>query len=98
MTRPPNDRDRELDALLRQPGERLSPPDGSWALVTKRARRRKWAKASLSIAAVIVVIAGAVPAIIAVRGNSNDQKLIVSNPVVYTNTPVLTPTSVVKPA
>jgi hypothetical protein len=92
MTRPPNDRDRELDALLRQPGERLSPPDGSWALVTKRARRRKWAKASLSIAAVIVVIAGAVPAIIAVRGNSNDQKLIESNPVHRTSTtPKTTP-------
>jgi photosystem II stability/assembly factor-like uncharacterized protein len=101
MTRPPNDRDRELDALLRQPGERLSPPDGSWAHVTKRARRRKWVKASLSLAAVVVVIAGAVPAIIAVRSNSNDQKLIVSNGAHRTSTtsnlPVITPTTGVKP-
>jgi photosystem II stability/assembly factor-like uncharacterized protein len=63
--------ERDLDALLRQPGERLSPPDGSWEQISRRANRRKWAKASLATAAAVVVVAGAVPAVIAVRHNNS---------------------------
>jgi hypothetical protein len=66
--------DHDLDALLRQPTERLAPPDGSWELVRRRARRRKWAKASASIAAGVIVAAGAVPAVIAVRHSTTNGK------------------------
>lgn len=68
--------DHDLDALLRQPTERLAPPDGSWELVIRRARRRRWAKASASVAACLVVVAGAVPAVIAVRHNSSDDQTL----------------------
>jgi hypothetical protein len=72
--------DRDLDALLRQPTERLAPPDGSWELVARRARRRKWAKASASVTAGLIVLAGAVPAVIAVRHNSSDQTISIATP------------------
>jgi hypothetical protein len=77
VSQPPDDRD--LDALLRQPAERLAPPDGSWDQITRRARRRKWAKASASVAAGLVIVSGAVPAVIAVRHNSDDQTLQVAD-------------------
>jgi hypothetical protein len=68
--------DQELDALLRQPAERLTPPAGSWEQISRRGRRRRWAKAAAGVAAVVVVFAGAVPAVIAVRHNSNNQTLV----------------------
>jgi hypothetical protein len=80
VSTPRDDRDLDLDALLRQPTERLAPPDGSWELVARRARRRKWAKASASVAAGLIVLAGAVPAVIAVRHNSDDQTLQIASP------------------
>jgi photosystem II stability/assembly factor-like uncharacterized protein len=74
-----DERDRDLDALLRQPAERLAPLDGSFALVSRRARRRKFAKAAVGVAAGVIVLAGAVPAVIAVRHNSNDQSLAIND-------------------
>jgi hypothetical protein len=67
--------ERDLDALLRQPTERLAPPDGSWELVAKRARRRKWAKASASVTAGLLIIAGIVPAAIALRPKPGEQSV-----------------------
>jgi hypothetical protein len=76
--------DNDLDALLRQPTERLAPPDGSWELVSRRAQRRKWAKASASVAAGVVIVAGAVPAVIAVRHSDHsgggNQSIALANP------------------
>jgi hypothetical protein len=91
MTTPRDDRD--LDALLRQPAERLVPPDGSWDLINRRARRRKWAKASAAVAAGVIVVAGAVPAVIAVRHNSDDQSIEIANatPSNHVNSAIKTP-------
>jgi hypothetical protein len=72
MTTPHDPDDRELDALLRQPTERLAPTAHTWDDITRRARRRKWAKASLAVAAGVAVVAGAVPAVIAVHGTGGD--------------------------
>jgi photosystem II stability/assembly factor-like uncharacterized protein len=77
MTSPHDDFD--LDALLRRPVERLAPPDGSWEQVSRRARRRKWAKASAGVTAALIIVAGAVPAVIAVRHSSNDQTIVIGN-------------------
>jgi hypothetical protein len=74
--------ERDLEALLRQPTERLAPPDGSWELVSRRARRRKWAIAGAGGAAVMVILAGAVPAVLAVRHNSNNQTLALKTPII----------------
>jgi photosystem II stability/assembly factor-like uncharacterized protein len=65
--------DRELDALLRQQTERLAPLDGSWELITRRAKRRKWAKASVAVSAGVVIAAGAVPAVIAVHNSAGSS-------------------------
>ncbi|HEX3823787.1 MAG TPA: hypothetical protein VHV79_04915 [Mycobacteriales bacterium] len=70
--------ERDLEALLRQPAERLAPPDHSWEKISRRASRRKWVKASLSVAAGVVVVAGAVPAMIAVRADHNNGTSIQS--------------------
>jgi photosystem II stability/assembly factor-like uncharacterized protein len=75
-----DDLDLDLDTLLRQPVERLSPPEGIWEQVSRRARRRRWAKAGLGVAASVVVVAGALPAVIAVRHDSSDQSLRVQEP------------------
>jgi photosystem II stability/assembly factor-like uncharacterized protein len=71
--------DRDIDELLRVPIERLAPPDGTWDLVRRRARRRRLAKAGAAVAAGMVVLAGAVPAVIAVRHNADDQTLTYTN-------------------
>jgi hypothetical protein len=86
-----DERDRELDALLRQPLERLVPPEGSWEQVRRRARRRKFVKAAIAVSAVVLVIAGAVPAIIGVRHNSSNQRLVYANPSPGTSTTRSTP-------
>jgi hypothetical protein len=86
--------DRDLDALLRQPTERLAPPDGSWELISRRARRRKWVKASVGVAAGVVVVAGAVPAVIAVRDTSNNQTLAVKSPTIAAHRSSATPAPV----
>jgi hypothetical protein len=65
--------ERDLDALLRQPTERLAPPEHGWEQITRRAQRRKWVKASLAVAAGVVVVVGAVPAMIAVRASNNNN-------------------------
>lgn len=90
-------RDDELDALLREPIERLAPPPGSWETVSRKARRRKWAKAGASVAAGVVVLAAAVPAVIAVRHNAGDQTVQIANP---PSRPVTTPphTAATRPA
>ncbi len=67
----------DIDALLRQATERLAPPDGSWELISRRARRRKWAKASVAVTAGVIVLAGAVPAVIAVRHNGGEQSVAI---------------------
>jgi hypothetical protein len=90
--------DHDLDALLRQPTERLAPPDGSWELVHRRAQRRKWAKASASVAAGVIIVAGAVPAVIAVRHNSaggGNQSIALADP---TSQRPLSPSSTKKPS
>lgn len=72
--------EHDVDALLRRPAERLTPPDGTWEQVARRARRRRWAKATLGVVAGVVVVAGAIPAVIAVRHDSNDQSLQIASP------------------
>jgi photosystem II stability/assembly factor-like uncharacterized protein len=67
--------DDELEALLRQDPERLAPPAGSWETITRRARRRRWAKGGVGVAAGAIVLAGAVPAVLAVRHTSDNQTL-----------------------
>ena len=69
----------DIDALLRQATERLAPPDGSWELISRRARRRKWAKASVAVTAGVIVVAGAVPAVIAVRHSGGEQSVAIAN-------------------
>lgn len=71
--------DRDLDELLRQPVERLSAPEGTWDRIGRRARFRKGVKAGLGVAATVIVIAGALPAVIAVRHSSDDQTLAVGH-------------------
>ena len=68
-----------IEAMLREPADRLPPPDGAWTRVRRRAWRRKWAKAGIVVAAGLVITAGAVPAALAVRHTSNDQTLQVTN-------------------
>jgi photosystem II stability/assembly factor-like uncharacterized protein len=46
-----------------------------WETISRRARRRKMAKAVLGAAAGVIVLAGAVPAVIAVRHTSDNQSL-----------------------
>jgi photosystem II stability/assembly factor-like uncharacterized protein len=87
--------DDDLEALLRQQPERLDAPEGSWTQITRRAHRRKWAKATLSVAAGLIVLAGAVPAVIAVRHNSDDQTIQEAGTPTTTAT---LPTSSQKPA
>jgi photosystem II stability/assembly factor-like uncharacterized protein len=89
-----NPRDDELDALLREPTERLAPPDGSWQAISRRARRRKWAKASVGAAAGVVVLAAAVPAAIALHNNTNDQTIQIANGLQH---PAHTPSTAAKP-
>jgi hypothetical protein len=62
--------DDELDALLRGGGERLAAPPELWDSVRGRAKRRRLLKASVAVASVVVVVAGAVPAVIAVHNDS----------------------------
>jgi photosystem II stability/assembly factor-like uncharacterized protein len=69
----------DVDELLRASIERLAPRDGTWELVRRKARRRKLAKAGVSVAAGMIVLAGAVPAVIAVRHNADDQTLTYTN-------------------
>jgi photosystem II stability/assembly factor-like uncharacterized protein len=73
-----DDRWQELDAILTTPTERLGPPDGSWERVARRGRRRKAGKATLCVAAGVAVIAGAVPAVIAVRHSSDNQTMAIT--------------------
>lgn len=74
MTGP--DRDRDLDELLRTKSDRLTPPADQWQRISRRARRRRQLKALLAVSAAVIVVAGAVPAVIAVRHDSSgDQKL-----------------------
>jgi photosystem II stability/assembly factor-like uncharacterized protein len=74
-----DEHDRDLSELLRQPIERLSPPDGTWEAIDRRARRRKAVRAGLGVAAAVILIAGAVPAVIAVRHDSDNQTLSVGH-------------------
>jgi photosystem II stability/assembly factor-like uncharacterized protein len=67
MSTPRDDRRRQLEELLREPPQRLTPPDGAWDHISRRARRRKTAKAVIGVAAGVIITAGAVPAVIAVR-------------------------------
>ncbi len=67
--------DVDFGQLLRGRGEELDPPSGTWAAIATRARRRKQVKGLLAAAAGVVVIAGATPAVLAVRGSSDNQRL-----------------------
>lgn len=70
-----------LDRVLRGRGDLLEPPEETWASITRRAKRRKRTKAILAGAAGIMVVAGATPAVLAVRGSSDNQRLqIASSP------------------
>lgn len=66
---------RELERLLRQPIDDLAAPNGTWERIQKRGRRRRILSASASVAAVMIIVAGAVPAVIAVRHNSDNATL-----------------------
>jgi photosystem II stability/assembly factor-like uncharacterized protein len=65
----------DFDRVLRGRGEELSPPAGAWASISRRARRRKRTKALLAGVAGVVLVAGATPAVLAVRGSSDDQRI-----------------------
>jgi hypothetical protein len=65
----------ELERLLREPIDGLAAPGGAWEQIQKRSRRRRWVSASASVAAVMIIVAGAVPAVIAVRHNSDNATL-----------------------
>jgi photosystem II stability/assembly factor-like uncharacterized protein len=88
--------DFDLEPLLRGRGaDHLMPPTGTWESIARRARRRKTAKALLAAGALVVVAAGATPAILAVRHSGNNQRLSLDagqhKPV--TNSPIdVTPT------
>ncbi len=83
--------DRDLEALLRGNHDRLEPPTELWDSVRRRARRRRQGKAVVAISAAIVVIAGAIPAVIAVRGHSSNQPLNVAGSSKQTS-PITEPT------
>ncbi|MGN6474932.1 MAG: hypothetical protein ACTHK4_14955 [Mycobacteriales bacterium] len=99
-----------LDRVLRGRGDLLEPPDDAWSTIARRARRRKRTKALLTAAAGITVVAGATPAVLAVRGSSDNQRLQVAespphselsksfgvseNPAVHPSLSRLVPTSV----
>jgi len=70
---PRDDRREQLEALLREPAPTLAPRDGMWEAISRRARRRRIAKAALSVAAGVIVVAGAVPAVIAVRHSADSD-------------------------
>ncbi|HVT20509.1 MAG TPA: hypothetical protein VHE57_03865 [Mycobacteriales bacterium] len=70
-----SDDDVDFSQVLRGRGEELDPPPGAWAVIARRARRRKRAKGLLAAAAGIAVVAGATPAVLAVRGSSDNQRL-----------------------
>lgn len=104
-----NDDRVDFEHVFRGRGEELAPPGGAWRAISRRALRRKRAKRSLSVAAGIVVIAGAAPAVLAVTGSSDNQKLQITNspqsdttstlggdtdPVVHPSLSRLAPTSV----
>ena len=75
MTSPEHD----LDELLRSvDDDRLMPPDGAFERIVGRAQRRKAAKAALAVLSVAVVVAGAVPAVLAVRDTSSDQTVAIA--------------------
>ncbi|HVV76074.1 MAG TPA: hypothetical protein VHC43_08570 [Mycobacteriales bacterium] len=100
----------DFDTLLRGRGEDLDPPVGAWPTIERRARRRKQLKGLVAAAAGIVVVAGATPAVLAVRGSSDSSRLQVAdsphhnpttmlgdnqvNPVVRARLDKLVPTSV----
>lgn len=65
----------ELERLLREPTDDLAAPTGAWDRIQKRARRRRIISASASVAAVMIIVAGAIPAVIAVRHNSDNATL-----------------------
>jgi photosystem II stability/assembly factor-like uncharacterized protein len=75
-----DDLDPRLEALLRGKNDQLPPPADLWDDVRRRARRRRTGKALLAVAAGVAVIAGAVPAVIAVRHNSDNDRIQVANP------------------
>lgn len=92
------DDDRELEALLRGDGERLNAPPELWDTIRGRARRRKLMKGTLAAAGVVVVIAGAVPAVIAVRDNAaGNGKVNVSTSPKREQPNIGGPTSVARP-
>jgi hypothetical protein len=100
----------DFDGILLGRGDQLEPRDGSWAAIERRAKRRKRAKALLAAAAGVAIIAGATPAVLAVRGSSDNQRLKTlaspphsdststlggsTNPVVHASLSKLVPTSV----
>jgi photosystem II stability/assembly factor-like uncharacterized protein len=73
------DEQDRIDALLRESTDPLGPPDGAWERINRRARRRKWGKAGLAVAAGLVIVAGAVPSALAVRHSSDNQTLEFTN-------------------
>lgn len=72
----------DLETLLRGDRDPLAAPAELWDTIRGRARRRKMMKGALAGAAVAVVLAGAVPAVIAVRNNSagNGSTNVASSP------------------
>jgi photosystem II stability/assembly factor-like uncharacterized protein len=73
-----HDEGPDFDRLLRGKGEVLAPPAGTWASIARRARRRRREKGLLAGLAGVVLVAGATPAVLAVRGASDDQRLQVA--------------------
>lgn len=73
------DFDPRLEAMLRATDEPLAPPAGTWEDVRRRARRRRQGKALLAVAAGVAVLAGAIPAVIAVRDNSSNDRVQLAN-------------------
>ena len=82
-----NDDRVDFDAVLRGRGEILAPPSGTWKTISRRALRRKRAKRTIAVAAGLVVIAGATPAVLAVRGSSDNQRLAIAAPPPHSASP-----------
>jgi photosystem II stability/assembly factor-like uncharacterized protein len=74
-----NDDDVDLGPLLRGRGEPLPAPEGTWESIVRRGQRRRRAKAGLAMAAGVVIVAGATPAILTIHHSSSNQHLQVAD-------------------
>jgi photosystem II stability/assembly factor-like uncharacterized protein len=73
-----NDDEYDLAPLLHGRGDHLPAPAGTWESIVRRGRRRRRAKALLAGTAVVALVAGATPAVLAVMHSSDKARLQVA--------------------